>query len=732
MISAGIGQGLTAVGSSPGDIDINATGAVTINQVSRLSNQVAAGATGNAGNINIKAGEISITNQDSNNTNPNGLPAALITEQPLDGKGRAGDISLESSGSITLIGQSLYPEDKVISTFTPSGGLGGGNISLTAKGSISLDNAYLVSSSFGGAAGNILLQGDESISMVNNSSLVATNFSAVGNSGRITLQSYGPISLQTSMVSANIGTTQLGTPPVQGNGGNIEITGQSVYVTDGALVTSSTYTSGNAGNIQINAKDLVELSGMGPPQPPRLETSIYSSLATSAEQEAHGSGGTISITTDTLKLSDGANIRADSTSTFPGSNGGNITINANVINLTGGGQIFTTTYGAGNAGDITLKVADRINISGTNPSFENILNQAQAGGYDIGSIDSASGIFANTSGTSIGSGNAGNLSINTGQLFVQDEAKVTASSLGSGNAGNLSINTGRLFVQDGAIVTASSLGSGNAGNLSINTGQLFVQDGAKVTVSSSGSGNAGNLGATARLIQLDQGTISADTQGGEGNINLNSSGLILGHGSNITTNAMGSDVIGGKINIDTDVLAAVQNSNISANSTDSGGGQVKINAQSIFLSPDSSITARGENQQLNGTVQIITPDIDPSRGLVILPMVTENTPKLVSSNCEAFNETAGGSSFTITGRGGLPPSPDEPLTSDVVWSDTRLPNTTTQHKHKTHEPKPKAKPKPIAIIPATGWVFNGFGEVTLISTATNATASNTPFSCPAR
>ena len=114
-----------------------------------------------------------------------------------------------------------------------------------------------------------------------------------------------------------------------------------------------------------------------------------------------------------------------------------------------------------------------------------------------------------------------------------------------------------------------------------------------------------------------------------------------------------------------------------------------------------------------------------------MPTVTENTPKLVSSSCAAFDEKSGGSNFAVTGRGGLPPNPDEPLTSDVVWTDTRLPATTIQqHQHKTHAAKPK--PKPIAIIPATGWVLNDKGEVTLILSTTNATSSPTPTGCPVR
>jgi filamentous hemagglutinin family protein len=214
-ISAGIKQGMVASGSQPGDIDLNATGSVTINQTSRVSNQVEPFTTGNAGNINIKAGEILITNQ-ANHPPDKSLSAALITEpESIDGndnstgKGRAGDISLESTGSISLIGQSINPEDKLISTFARYGSLGSGNISLKAKGSIFLNNAYVVSSDFSGnSIGNILLQGDKSISIVNNSSVVSTNFS-VGNSGNITLLSNGSISLRTSMISARIGSTDL-------------------------------------------------------------------------------------------------------------------------------------------------------------------------------------------------------------------------------------------------------------------------------------------------------------------------------------------------------------------------------------------------------------------------------------------------------------------------------------------------------------------------------------------
>jgi large exoprotein involved in heme utilization and adhesion len=75
-----------------------------------------------------------------------------------------------------------------------------------------------------------------------------------------------------------------------------------------------------------------------------------------------------------------------------------------------------------------------------------------------------------------------------------------------------------------------------------------------------------------------------------------------------------------------------------------------------------------------------------------------------------------GSSFTYTGRGGLPDSPDDFLSNDVVWSDTRLTNIRSEQMYNAPTSKPFNQTKDgIAIVPAIGWVFNNKGEVTLIA-----------------
>jgi large exoprotein involved in heme utilization and adhesion len=118
---------------------------------------------------------------------------------------------------------------------------------------------------------------------------------------------------------------------------------------------------------------------------------------------------------------------------------------------------------------------------------------------------------------------------------------------------------------------------------------------------------------------------------------------------------------------------------------------------------------------------------------VELPTVVLDTSNQVDTSCAAF-ANGEGNQFTVTGRGGLPPSPYEPLSTDVVWSDTRLP-TATAREDREHTPsaKPTSKPEAVAIVPATGWVFNGKGQVTLISHASSAASlGSTTASCPQR
>ncbi|MBW4595018.1 MAG: filamentous hemagglutinin N-terminal domain-containing protein [Brasilonema angustatum HA4187-MV1] len=651
-IFAGVGKGLTADNSPRGDIALNATGKVTINYPSRVTNLVDEGATGNAGDINIKAGDIFITNKASTPTNFD-LPAALDTG-PV-GKGRAGNISLDANNSIFLTGQDVGNEDRVISTFDNlGGGLGAGDISLKANGSILLSNAYLKNATYiNGDAGNIFINGNDSVSITANSSLFS---GGPAKAGKITIQSRGPVSIQNSLVSSAGNTSD-----------NINIFARSVSVTDGAELTTRTFDDGGtSGNININATDFVEIAGRKPfplSNTARSQSIIYSALLTTSEQGLKGVSGDININTATLRVLDGASLRAESRSNF---RGGNINVNANVLELTGGGQLLTNAFEGGNAGDINLKVADRVTISGSNPTRALLFNAILEGSYPE-LLGSAALRYAP-------------------EIAKSSPQRQAEFLLGSAEPAS------------GIFASTSVASTGQGGNVKIATGKLQLQDGAKISVNSDGQGNAGNITLGVRDF------------------------LLLRRGSEISTTAgSGTSGDGGNITINSALIVAfpLENSDITANAFSGRGGKITIRTQGLFgieprsqLTPESDITAYSQqNPSLSGTINIITPDIDPSRGLFELTETVIDPAQQIAQNpcTKGF-----GSTFTITGRGGIPTDPTKILSSDNVRVDLVEPVASTVNLTNTIQKQRSQQPTLKKIIPAQGWIYNEKGQVVLV------------------
>ncbi len=670
---------------------------------------VASNGTTDAGSINIRAKEISIENQ--NQTALDARSENSNNSRNRNGKKRAGNVSLDATGSIFITGPNTK---EVISTFGNNNSSGSGDISLKANGTISLNDAFLLTSNFGGDAGNISLQGNKSISLANNSSLVSTAFGQ-GDSGNITIKSLGSISLQNSLVSTAVGSPNAGRNNTQlGNAGNITISGKSVSVTDGTEISSRTFSGKRSGNIVINATDTVNISGQAPqfprPDADRANAYAYSALATSSEQQAGDIAGDIIINTNSLRVSDGATLRAESKGNF---SGGNINIHANTVELTSGGQLLTTAFSQGDAGNINLDVKDRVLISGFNPNKLTLFNiKANAVTQDdLGQIENGAPKYTPERAKEDG---------------LTEARKISDIGDGPNNSG--------IFANTSGTSTAKG------GDVNITTRQLQVQNGGVVTVSSP-QGQAGNLNITAKEIRLNQGSLTADTaitRADEGaNINLQDLNLLLLQNSSSISAKASGNAKGGNITINANQGVVVapfgQNNNIIASASFGEGGNITINTQGIYgftLGPRvlGNVTNNiNASSQFNnpGTVTINTPEVDPSRGLIILPTVVINASNLIASSCGAFARN-GGSQFMFTGRGGLPPSPDQLLSSDTVWSDTRLPNIASSENHASATITPHILPQTkdhIAISPATGWVFNDKGEVILV-----ANTGETPYS----
>jgi large exoprotein involved in heme utilization and adhesion len=259
---------------------------------------------------------------------------------------------------------------------------------------------------------------------------------------------------------------------------------------------------------------------------------------------------------------------------------------------------------------------------------------------------------------------------------------------------------------------------------------LIVQDGASVSVSSLGTGNAGTIAIKANSLRLDnQGEITAETVSGNGgNMLLQVQDLLLlRHNSRIATTA-GTPVAGGNggnFNLNAQFLVAVpsENSDITTNAFTGEGGSINVVAQGIFGTQfREELTSKSDIVAIGKAVLDFEPD-DPTQGIVTSSVELVDASNQIATACAA----AGGNKFIITGRGGLPPSPNEPLSGEAVLTEwATLEPKVDNHPSAAPAPSSTKVSTPTPIMEANGWEINNKGEIIL-----TANASSLPPNSPA-
>jgi filamentous hemagglutinin family protein len=464
--------------------------------------------------------------------------------------------------------------------------------------------------------------------------------------------------------------------------------------------------SQNLGNIQLLQKSAINAFDNSSINLKGKNITIANDSIVAAIAFSESAGGTINISaTETFELITDNPRRPASliTQTYSTANGGDIKIDANSVILRNGSDITTATLSDGNAGNILIK---------TNK------------------LDIVNGSFIETS--TDGNGMSGNIQIGTSAF--------TAKSI---NISGVNSNTG--FTSS---LRAKSSSAGNAGNIILYTKSLKISDGAEITASSTGTGAAGNLDIFARSVLLDnQGSISARTRGGKGNIIFyDAHDIILRNNSSITTNAKGS-ANGGNITINTGVLLALSptgadGSDIVAKADKGRGGNIVINAKGIF-GIEKRIAKRGNHTNdidasslfgRSGQVDINTAT-NPNNGLTELPETVVDPDTRVAQNpCNR----GWGNELTVSGRGGLPPSPSQDLSSEATQVKLVEPvqaSNGTQNNPGTQEKTSSLNSVPEAVIgPARGWVYNKKGQVVLVAYDPTITGAQrlkvSPAGCP--
>ncbi|HEY9608112.1 filamentous hemagglutinin N-terminal domain-containing protein [Allocoleopsis sp.] len=713
---AGIGKNLGIPEAQAGDVVINASDRVSFER-SRVENQLDQNALGNAGSIEITSGSLFLSNGASLNAS-------------IRGEGNGGKVIIRARDTISLDGSFI------LSRVEPNAEGNSGGIDITT-GILSLVNqAGLSATTHGkGNAGQVMIRASDRISMTDESfvnSRVASNRDS--QSGGIVISTQTLSLTNKASLNANVDKDS------HGNAGDIDITTDSLSLSNGASLNANTGGVGNGGKVIIRASDTISLDGgfissrvepnaVGNSGGIDITTRILSLVhhaGLSATTEGTGNAGQVIIrASDRMFMTDGSFVNSRVAPNGQG-HSGDIVISAETLSLTNKASLSTNVdkNGQGEAGSIVISTRSLSvsNKASLNTSLGGVGNAGQVSIYATDSI-SLDGGFVSSKVEENAVGNAGGIDMTTGRLSLVNQAGLSATTHGKGDAGEVILRASdRISMTDGSFVNSrvTPEGQGNAGGIHITTQTLALTNDAILNVGSFGQGNAGNIAVVADSIRLDNGaTINANTQGGQGNINLTSGDLVLRHGSRITTNASGSNVSGGNITIDTGVLAALENSDISANSHDFRGGNVNITAQGILgtkfrpqLTPESDITATGADSSLNGTVTLNTPDADPSQGLATLSAEPVNVE--IAQDCQA-DEKQASIGFFNTGRGGLAPNPYEPISSNEIWEDVASSTQGTELEARavpvSASPATAANP----IVEAQGWVVNAKGEVVLVA-----------------
>lgn len=600
-----------------------------------IASESIATATGSAGDVRIFANRINLRE------------GSFITSSTL-GTGRGGTLSITTRGSETAPG-----------SITISG------THINAAGTL-FSSGLLAGTSGSGAAGGLLINADQirisrggQIQTSTLGSGPAGTLQITANSIDLTGQSNDRLR-PTAIASESFGTNA-------GQAGGITIVTNRLALREGAIVSSSTISSGRGGDLSITAREAgttpgsVLISGTRVDSTGQIRGS--SLLATTAASARGGQAGNIDLRAERLVLQNGGEILA---STAGSGQAGNIRIRADVIDIfddtesdrlirsgfgsevlqtgtndggdldifsrrlqiRGGSFVSTRTFGQGNAGNIRLRIEDALALD----NGSSITSSVGVGGVgDGGNIDIQARSITLDSGSQI-SGVVSRQSRVNGQLLQG----------GRGNGGDIQILASDSIQLSGfgtrgfsrgfssGLLTLSERGaSGTAGDITVRTGDFQVENGAIVIASTFNDGNGGNIEIQANRFESNNGgQVVTNTRGSgsAGQITLNITGdtQIAGIDPNFSQrqelveeylrlfepSANSDDVVVSVID-DRSPSQQVVPSGIFANTEDTSsgsGGTVELNTTNLSVSDRALISAQSQGTGTAGNLTLNVSD----------------------------------------------------------------------------------------------------------------------------
>jgi large exoprotein involved in heme utilization and adhesion len=402
----------------------------------------------------------------------------------------------------------------------------------------------------------------------------------------------------------------------------VAVTAKTVNINDSGIIGSTSHSTGDSGDVTVQAQN-VTVRG--------ARAVISSESRDPVSENVHHSG--------------------------------NVNINAGQLNVLNGGIVSTTSFTAGQGGDLIIN-ADTIRMDNDNFSVNDVFYSVLCSHASVGS-----------------SGQAGKIKISTNDLLIGDKCSICLQTFTSAQGGGIEIKASNLLLNGQlSAISSGSLSSGNAGYITIDTNTLSLNKGATIDNSNFSSGDAGNISINAHNISIDNA----------GNLTSLPARIVTDvgdkHWYNVYINTPYKPIIlaagaatgkGGDIAIHTDTLDIKNGAQISSNVQsfkESGGqvGNISITANDwVHLSGQSAISIQNDailaqpelaKNIIPGTISITSPEIDLKNSAITAAATTEvdagkininftRSLTLAPSFITTSANTGNGGDITINGKG---------------------------------------------------------------------------------
>jgi filamentous hemagglutinin family protein len=514
----------------------------------------AAGSSGNAGGIDVRAGRMT-------------LSGGAQMDTSTRGSGRGGTVTVTATESLMLAGSSP--------TGIPSG--------------------VFSDTSGSGAAGMVQVSAPQLT--MQTGAAIRSDTSATGAAGMVMVRA-GVLDLQGGVIrSQSNGST--------GDAGVVVVEGTRLTVGAGGQISSSTFGAGRGGTVTVTATESLTLAQSSTDTPSGVFSNTSGSGAAGMVQvtapqltiqagteigsatSATGAAGMITVRAGVLDLQ-GGTISSQSNPKSTG-DAGAVVVEGTRLTLGAGGQISSSTFGAGRGGTVTVTATESLTLAGRS------------------STGIPSGVFSDTSG----SGVAGTVQVDAPQLTMQTGAVIRSDTSATGAAGMVMVRAGVLDLH-GSTISAGTSGTGQGGDLGVEVDRLTLTGGAQIRSDTSpssetpGPGAGGTVTVTAHELihiagQNSAGVLSglfsfAGEQGGAaGRLMVTTPTLILEDGGQINASTLGAGRAG-DIRVDVGQLTLRGGALIESSTLGAGaGGTVTVTAHELIhiAGQDSTGTLSG-------------------------------------------------------------------------------------------------------------------------------------------